>query len=240
MTDALVVSGLRSGYGGGQVLHGVELRVPQGAVVAVLGRNGVGKTTLVHTIAGLVPPTAGSVLFEGAELAGLPSHAIARRGIGLVPQGRRIFPRLTVEENLRIAVRRGRDGAAAEPYDLFPALRQRRGHRGDQLSGGEQQMLAIARGLMGSPRLLLLDEPSEGLAPLIAAEIREAIARLAGGGVSTLLVEQNLWVALDVASSVAIMVKGRIVYRATADEVRSHPGPAAALLGVSAEDGSAG
>jgi branched-chain amino acid transport system ATP-binding protein len=228
------VAELRSGYGRGQVLQGVNLEIPAGQIVALLGRNGVGKSTLVHTMMGLVQPSSGSVVFEGSELAGLRPHAIAKRGIGLVPQGRRIFPRLTVEDNLRIAQRRGANGAAmSDIYELLPRLAERRSHRGDQLSGGEQQMVAIGRVLLASPRLLLLDEPFEGLAPLVGQEIRDVIARLISRGVSALLVEQNLWLALEMASAISVMVRGEVAYQATAEDVRRDPAIACSLLGVS-------
>lgn len=228
------VSDLRSGYRGGQVLKGVDLDIGQGQVIAVLGRNGVGKTTLVHTLLGLVRPTSGSVVFAGKELAGLAPHTIARRGISLVPQGRRVFPRLSVEENLRIARRRGPGvPALSEVYDRLPRLRERRHHRGDQLSGGEQQMVAIGRALLGAPRLILLDEPSEGLAPRVIQEVGQAIAELVRAGMSALLVEQNLWLAIELASTIQIMAGGKMAYQASCHEVRDDPSDALELLGVS-------
>lgn len=232
MSDILLhVTDLRSGYRGGQVLRGVDLDLGEGQVVAVLGRNGVGKTTLVHSLLGMVRPSSGSVLFQGVELAGLAPHVIARRGISLVPQGRRIFPRLTVEENLRIA-QRGGGPSLSEIYDRLPRLRERRRHRGDQLSGGEQQMVAIGRALLGAPRLILLDEPSEGLAPLVIQEVGEVIADLARAGVSVLLVEQNLWLAVELASTIRIMADGKLAYEASCDDVRDDPSDALELLGV--------
>lgn len=235
MKDLLLqVTDLRSGYRGGQVLKGVDLDVAEGQVVAVLGRNGVGKTTLVHTLLGLVRPTSGSVLFDGTELAGLAPHSIARRGISLVPQGRRVFPRLTVEENLRIAQRRrASTPALSDIYERLPRLRERRHYRGDQLSGGEQQMVAIGRALLGAPRLILLDEPSEGLAPLVIQEVGQTIAELARAGVSALLVEQNLWLAIELASTIRIMAGGKVAYQASCDQVRDDPSDALELLGVS-------
>lgn len=234
MTNILLqVADLHSGYRGGQVLRGIDLDVAEGHVVAVLGRNGVGKTTLVHTLLGIVRPNSGSVRFQGVELAGLAPHTIARRGISLVPQGRRIFPRLTVEENLRIAQRRGDGPRVSEIYDRLPRLRERRRHRGDQLSGGEQQMVAIGRALLGAPRLILLDEPSEGLAPLVVQEVQATIAELVTGGVSVLLVEQNLWLAVQLASTIQIMTDGRLGYQASCQAVREDPREALELLGVS-------
>jgi branched-chain amino acid transport system ATP-binding protein len=234
MTPFLEVRGLIAGYGVSRVLHGVDLDVGRGQVVALLGRNGVGKTTLIHTIMGMVRPSGGSVVFDGDEITGRPAHVIARHGIALVPQGRRVFSALTVEENLRIARRgNGGDGWNIERvYDLLPRLAERRRHRGDQLSGGEQQMVAIGRALLGNPRLVLLDEPSDGLAPLIVKDIIAVLAELRASGLSALLVEQNLRMALELSETVCIMTKGQIVHRASVSEFRRDPDTARSLLGV--------
>ena len=234
MTALLEVRGLRSGYRGSTVLDGIDLDVREGHVLAVLGRNGVGKSTLISTIAGLVRPSAGSVRLGGRELTRARPDVIARAGVGLVPQGRRVFAPLTVEENLRIAVRRG--GAdrwtVRHAYELMPQLRDRRGNRGDQLSGGEQQMLATARALLGNPRLLLLDEPSEGLAPAVVDQVVRVIAGLREEGLAVLLVEQDLHAAFALADDIVVMQKGQIVHRSSTEEFRRSPGVARRFLGV--------
>ncbi|MFB7058942.1 ABC transporter ATP-binding protein [Streptomyces vinaceus] len=234
MTPFFRVRELRSGYAGGLVLDGVDLELDAGGVVAVLGRNGVGKTTLVSTVMGLVRPYGGSVTVDGRELAGARVDVIARAGVGIVPQGRRVFAPLTVAEHLAIASRRPAAGpwTRARVLDLLPRLGERLGHRGDELSGGEQQMLAIARALLGNPRLLLLDEPSDGLAPAVVAQVGEVIREVGGQGVSVVLVEQNLGLALSVADDVAVMRKGRIVHRAPCAEFAARPEERRRLLGV--------
>jgi branched-chain amino acid transport system ATP-binding protein len=236
VTVLLAVEELRAGYDAGDILGAVDLELEDGEVVALLGRNGVGKTTFVNAVAGLVRPRGGSIRLGGRELAGRPAHEIARAGIGIVPQGRRIFSRLTVEENLRLARRANGGGdprwTLESVYELLPRLRERRRHRGNELSGGEQQMVAIARALLSNPRVLLFDEPSEGLAPLIVERVTETIAGLREEGLSAVLVEQNLHVALALADSVAIMTKGEIVYRGTNQEFRRSPEVARAQLGI--------
>ncbi|MFB7981530.1 ABC transporter ATP-binding protein [Streptomyces vinaceus] len=234
MTPFFRVRELRSGYAGGLVLDGVDLELDAGGVVAVLGRNGVGKTTLVSTVMGLVRPYGGSVTVDGRELAGARVDVIARAGVGIVPQGRRVFAPLTVAEHLAIASRRPAAGpwTRARVLDLLPRLGERLGHRGDELSGGEQQMLAIARALLGNPRLLLLDEPSDGLAPAVVAQVGEVIREVGAQGVSVVLVEQNLGLALSVADDVAVMRKGRIVHRAPCAEFAARPEERRRLLGV--------
>ncbi|MBA9002670.1 ABC transporter ATP-binding protein [Thermomonospora cellulosilytica] len=233
MTDLLTVSGLHAGYAGGTVLDGLDLTVPAGSVVALLGRNGAGKTTFVHTVMGMLRPYSGSVRLAGRELAGAPAHAVARSGVAIVPQGRRVFAPLTVEENLRIAAPR-RDGpwTVERVYELMPRLAERRANRGDQLSGGEQQMLAIGRALLRGPRLLLLDEPSDGLAPAVVDQVAEVLERLRDDGISAVLVEQDLHLAFRLADEVVVMSKGRIVHRGPTAEFRSDRRRAHALLGV--------
>ncbi|GAA1516144.1 ABC transporter ATP-binding protein [Dactylosporangium maewongense] len=186
----LTIEGLHAGYGGGTVLHGVDLTVPEGTALAVLGMNGAGKTTLVHTIAGLVKARSGSVQLGGTELARRPAHAIARAGVALVPQGRRVFASLTVAEHLTLSRRKG-EWTRQRVLDLLPRLGERLTHKGNQLSGGEAQMLAIARALLTQPRLLLLDEPCEGLAVDLAARVRSVVAELTRTGLTVLLVEQQ-------------------------------------------------
>ncbi|MFF4447718.1 ABC transporter ATP-binding protein [Streptomyces sp. NPDC001502] len=235
MKPFLRVRGLRSGYAGGVVLGGVDLDAEEGGIIAVLGRNGVGKTTLISTVMGFVRPYEGSVTLDGRELAGARVDVIARAGVGVVPQGRRVFAPLTVAEHLAIAARRRPargPWTRARILDLLPRLGERLGHRGDELSGGEQQMLAIARALLGNPRLLLLDEPSDGLAPAIVAQVGEVIREVSAEGMTVVLVEQNLGLALSVAGHVAVMQKGSIVHRAACAEFASSPGDRRRLLGV--------
>ena len=202
-------------YGAGHILHGVDLAIAQAKVTAVLGRNGVGKTTTVRAIMGLVPAAAGSIRLNGAELNGLAAHDVPKAGVAYVPEGRLIFPDLTVIENIRVAERvPARQWTLARLFALFPALAERARNKGSQLSGGEQQMLAVARALATDPKVMLLDEPSQGLAPLIVRELARVIARLRAEGVTVLLVEQNLKFAESVADEVAMLVKGRTVYQA--------------------------
>ncbi|GAA0744915.1 ATP-binding cassette domain-containing protein [Dactylosporangium roseum] len=227
----LTVAGLQAGYGGGTVLHGADLTVPQGTALAVLGRNGAGKTTLVHAIAGLLRPKAGSVRLDDVELAGRPAHRVARAGVGLVPQGRRVFASLTVAEHLDLSRRPG-EWTVPRVLELLPRLGERRRHKGNQLSGGEAQMLAIARALLTQPRLLLLDEPCEGLAVDLAARVRSVVAELARGGLAVLLVEQQPEHALAVADHVALLGDGVVVATHTADELRASPHLADRVLSV--------
>jgi branched-chain amino acid transport system ATP-binding protein len=238
MTDLLTVRDLRGGYAGTTVLDGVDFTVPAGAVVALLGRNGAGKTTFVHTVMGMLQPYAGSIRVGGRELAGAPAHIVARDGVAIVPQGRRVFAPLTVDENLRIAAKRGRGPRIPNAwtptriYELLPGLAARRAHRGDQLSGGEQQMLAIGRALLQNPRLLLLDEPSDGLAPTVVDQVAELLETLRDEGITAVLVEQDLHLAVRIADEVAVMQKGRIVHRGTTADFRRDRARAHTLLGV--------
>ncbi|MBV9815925.1 MAG: ABC transporter ATP-binding protein [Alphaproteobacteria bacterium] len=212
----LAIEGLNAHYGASHVLQGVDIEVPAGTIACVLGRNGVGKTTTVRAIMGLLPPSSGRVLLDGQDIAGWAPHRVARAGVAYVPEGRLIFPDLTVIENIRVAERRpAKTWPLHRLMELFPALHERAGNKGSQLSGGEQQMLAIARALVSDPKVLLLDEPSQGLAPLVARELARVIRLLCRDGVTVLLIEQNLKLAEEVADRLAIMVKGRIVYSAT-------------------------
>jgi len=216
----LRVHDIHTYYGDSYVLQGISLEVRAGTAVALLGRNGMGKTTLIRSIIGFVRPRRGRVAFAGRDITALPSHLIAQLGIGLVPQGRRIFPSLTVIEHLTVAARnRPANGAQAwtpeRIFAIYPRLRERQSHRGGLLSGGEQQMLAIARALTTHPRLLLMDEPSEGLAPLLVKELGVSIGGLRAAGLSILLVEQNLPLALSVADEAYVLSKGRVVYHGT-------------------------
>jgi branched-chain amino acid transport system ATP-binding protein len=221
-------------YGDSHVLRGVSLHVRTGEAVAILGRNGAGKTTLIRTIAGFTPPRDGLVRLRGEPVQGRPAHDIARRGVGLVPQGRRIFAPLSVSENLTLGARKAAEGWTLERiYAAFPRLRERAGQGGGTLSGGEQQMLAVARALMTNPRLLLLDEPSEGLAPIVVREVGRVLVRLKGEGLSILLVEQNVPLALRVADRVYVMSKGQIVYHGTPSELAANEDIKRRFLGVS-------
>jgi branched-chain amino acid transport system ATP-binding protein len=212
----LTLDDIHTYYGDSHILQGVSLRVGAGQAVGLLGRNGAGKTTTINSIVGFTPPHAGTITFKGHDITRAPSHATARLGMGLVPQGRRIFPNLTVEENLTLAMRAGRaadgDWSLSRIYTTFPILKQRAGHWGNQLSGGEQQMLAIARALGTNPDMILFDEPSEGLAPLIVAEIGRIIIGLKRHGLSILLVEQHFAMAMAIADRVYVMNKGQIVF----------------------------
>jgi branched-chain amino acid transport system ATP-binding protein len=208
----LEVGDVHTFYGDSHVLHGVSLAVADGEVLTILGRNGMGKTTLIRSIIGLTPPRAGTVRLKGQDVAGWPPYRLVEHGVALVPQGRRVFPSLTVRENLDVARRGNGRWNLERVYELFPRLHERAGNRANKLSGGEQQMLAIGRALMGNPELLLMDEPTEGLAPLLVREVGRVIGELKRGGLSILLVEQNLPLALGVADRVHILSRGQIVY----------------------------
>jgi branched-chain amino acid transport system ATP-binding protein len=217
----LTIAGLHTHYGRSHILQGVDLEVPGGKICAVLGRNGVGKSTTLRTIMGLVPPSGGRVLLDGTDIAGWQPHRVARAGVAYVPEGRLIFPDLTVVENIRVAERRpAMAWTIPRLLELFPSLRERARNKGAHLSGGEQQMLAIARALVSDPKVLLLDEPSQGLAPLVVRELAEVIRRLCAEGVTILLVEQNMKLAEAVADELHVMVKGRVVYAASPEQFR--------------------
>ena len=225
----LAIHDLHTYYGPSHILQGVDLTLAPGAVAAVLGRNGVGKTTTIRTIMGLARAARGKVTLGGEDITRLPPHRVARAGVAYVPEGRMIFPDLDVIENIKVAARKApQRWTIPRLLDLFPSLRERASNKGSQLSGGEQQMLAIARALVSDPRVILLDEPSQGLAPKVVRELADVITRLREEGVAVLLVEQNLKLAERVADRMFIMVKGRIVYDATPeqfhaelDEIRS-------------------
>jgi branched-chain amino acid transport system ATP-binding protein len=209
------VDGLQTFYGKSHVLRGVSFAVPAGGITVLLGRNGAGKTTTLRSIMGLTPPRGGTVTFRGATITGLAPHDVFRQGIGYVPEGRQIFPHLNVGENLRLAQRDGDDGArwtVERIFEYFPVLRERWRQRGRSLSGGEQQMLAIARALVGHPHLLMLDEPSQGLAPRLVRDLQTLMMRLKEEGVTILLVEQNARMALAVSDQVLVLGKGAVVF----------------------------
>jgi branched-chain amino acid transport system ATP-binding protein len=234
--DALSLTNLDTFYGDSHILHGVSFALAPGGVLALLGRNGAGKTTCISTIIGFLQPKGGEIRLFGEPIQGLSPERISHLGIGLVPQGRRIFPSLTVRENLLVAQQR--QNTTAKPwnveriYDLFPRLRERHAQFAGTLSGGEQQMLAIGRALMGNPKVLLLDEPSEGLAPLIVAEVGRTIKRLKEEGQSIVLVEQNRQLALDVADQAVILNTGRCVFAGNAADVLNDEELIAQNLGV--------
>jgi branched-chain amino acid transport system ATP-binding protein len=238
----LSVRDLHTYYGDSYVLQGVSLQVPRGKVVAILGRNGMGKTTLVRSIFGLTPPRRGEVVYQGEPIAGLPPFRIAQRGIALVPQGRRIFRHLSVLENLQLpastlAGRRATPGRGGWTFEKvmqeFPQLRERLSNGGSELSGGEQQMLAIGRALVSNPELVLMDEPSEGLSPRYVLHVGEIMRRMRDLGHAILLVEQNLALALSVADHVHIIASGQIVFSGTPQELQQRPDVLDEHLGVS-------
>ncbi len=238
MTEALAISGINTYYGDSHVLHDVGFRLEEGHLLGLLGRNGAGKTTCMATIMGFLKPKRGSIALFGEPIAGLAPDTISHRGVGLVPQGRRIFRSLTVRENLAVA-RQTRPNQQGRPqwsldrvYALFPRLQEREQQMAGSLSGGEQQMLAIGRALMGNPRVLLMDEPSEGLAPQLVAEVGRTIARLKEEGLSIVLVEQNVKLTLGLADDIVIINTGRIAFTGSAERVKGDHALIAQQLGV--------
>ena len=230
----LKICDIHTYYGESYVLQGISLEVEKGSIIGILGRNGMGKTTLIGSIIGFNPPRRGQILFKGVDIANMPSYKIARMNMGLVPQGRRIFPSLNVKENLLVGARsEGVNGWDEEKiYSLFPVLYERRQHKGNQLSGGEQQMLAIARALMTNPEVLLMDEPGEGLAPLIVETIGKVILQLKESGLSILLVEQNLPFAIKITDYIHVLCKGEIVHSSTPQELWKNEEIKTQFLGV--------
>jgi branched-chain amino acid transport system ATP-binding protein len=222
----LAVSKLQAGYGAAQVLFDISFTVGAGEAVTLIGRNGMGKTTTIKAIMGWLKPRGGAVVFEGRPLAGLPSYRVARAGLGLVPEGRQVFPTLTVTENL-VATAASRFGpprwTLPRVYELFPRLKERHGHLGSQLSGGEQQMLAIGRALMTNPKLLILDEATEGLAPLIRAEIWGCLRRLQAEGQAALVIDKNVDALASFAARHVVIEKGRVAWAGTSAELRADP-----------------
>lgn len=237
MTPLLEVTDLTSGYGDLPVLHGVSFHVEEAEVVSIVGANGAGKTTLLGTLAGAVPATGGHVLLEGTDLTKVPPYKVAERGLDLVPEGRKLFPFMTVEENLRLGAYHKSARAVwrqtlAEMYEMFPRLEERRNQNAGSLSGGEQQMCAIARGLMALPKLLMLDEPSLGLAPIVVEQLFELLAGLPARGLAVLLVEQNVAEALELSSRAYVLEQGRFTVEGPADELLHNPGLRQAYLGA--------
>lgn len=235
-TDALVINGLNAFYGESHVLHDLSFKVKKGQVLGLLGRNGAGKTTCISAIMGLIKANAARVDLFGQSIVGLSPEAISIRGVGLVPQGRRIFPSLTVFENLTVAARRGTAGnsdwSLEQAYATFPRLSERKRQLAGSLSGGEQQMLAICRALMTNPRLVLFDEPSEGLAPQIVAEVATVLKKLRSSGLSIILVEQNIKLALDIADEVVVLNTGYVAHAGSVESLRSNDRLVEQLLGI--------
>ncbi len=235
MTAALTIEGLHTYYGKSHILHGVSLEAAQGQVTALLGRNGAGKTTTLRSIMGLTAPRQGRVTIFGSDTTRLPPFRVAALGVGYVPEGRRIFGNLTVAENLRVPADRPGPWTLQSIYDLFPRLAERKSSRGRQLSGGEQEMLSIARALLINPKLLILDEPSQGLAPLITREVFRVVAQMRAEGISVLLVEQNVRMSLEIADDAYVLDDGHIVYSGPARGLAADTARVQSLAGASVE-----
>jgi branched-chain amino acid transport system ATP-binding protein len=233
--SALEAEGLNTYYGKSHILHDVGLTVAEGRVTTLLGRNGAGKTTTLRSLVGLTPPRTGHVRLFGVETTRLPPFRVAALGIGYVPEGRRIFPNLTVHDNLRVPLERPGPWTIPRVYEVFPRLAERRYNYGRQLSGGEQEMLSIARALLLNPRLLVLDEPSQGLAPLIVRDVFRLVAQMRAEGISVLLVEQNVRMSLEVADDAYVLENGKIVYAGTAAALSTDEDRIQALAGATAD-----
>ncbi|HWA80565.1 MAG TPA: ABC transporter ATP-binding protein [Acetobacteraceae bacterium] len=234
--NAIEVEGLHTYYGKSHILHGVSLNVEEGRLTTLLGRNGAGKTTTMRSLMGLTPPREGSVRIFGRETTRWPSFRIAALGVGYVPEGRRIFPNLSVEENLKVPLERPGPWNIPRVYQLFPRLEQRKTSRGRQLSGGEQEMLSIARTLLLNPRILILDEPSQGLAPLVVREVFRIVAEMRSDGISVLLVEQNVRMSLEIADYAYVLDDGAIVHAGPAAELACDEARIQSLAGATAEE----
>ena len=228
----LELADIETSYGQSRVLFGITLRIAAGEMVSLMGRNGMGKTTTVRSIMGMTPPRAGEVIFDGRALGGLPSYRIAQAGIGLVPEGRQVFPNLTVRENLVATARPGGPWTLEKVYGLFNQLKERQDNYGNQHSGGEQQMLAIGRALMTNPRLLILDEATEGLAPLVRIEIYRSVERLKAEGLSILLIDKHVEALTRLADHHYVLEKGRVVWSGTSAELRARADVQHRYLGV--------
>jgi len=236
MTAALIAEDLHTYYGKSHILHGVSLEAGEGQVTALLGRNGAGKTTTLRSLMGLTPPRQGKVTIFGNATTNWPPFRIAASGVGYVPEGRKIFPNLTVDENLLVPLERPGPWTVASIYQLFPRLEERRSNRGRQLSGGEQEMLSIGRALLLNPKLLILDEPSQGLAPLIVREVFRIVTKMRAEGISVLLVEQNVRMSLEVADHAYVLDDGHVVYSGPAKELAADEARVQSLAGASVEE----
>ena len=234
--SALTAEGLHTFYGKSHILNGVSIDVADGKITTLLGRNGAGKTTTLRSLLGLTPPREGRVTFFGRETTRWPTYRVAALGVGYVPEGRKIFPNLTVDENLLVPLERPGPWTPESVYRLFPRLQERRTNRGRQLSGGEQEMLSIARALLLNPKLLILDEPSQGLAPLIVREVFRIIAQMRSEGITVLLVEQNVRMGLEVADHAYVLDDGHVVYSGPARELAADEATVQSLAGASAEE----
>ena len=236
MTAALTAEGLHTYYGKSHILHGVNLQVAEGRITALLGRNGAGKTTTLRSLMGLTPAREGRITIFGKDTTHWPTFRIAAAGVGYVPEGRRIFANLSVEENLKVPLERDGPWTVERIYKLFPRLEERRQNRGRQLSGGEQEMLSIARALVLNPKLLILDEPSQGLAPLIVREVFRLVAQMRSEGITVLLVEQNVRMSLEVADHAYVLDNGHVVYSGSARDLAADEARVQSLAGASAEE----
>jgi branched-chain amino acid transport system ATP-binding protein len=234
--SALHAEGLNTFYGKSHILHDVGLTVAEGQITTLLGRNGAGKSTTLRSVVGLTPPRSGRVSLFGQDITGWPPYRIAAAGVGFVPEGRKVFANLTVDENLRVPIERPGPYTLEAVYKLFPRLGERKQNLGRQLSGGEQEMLSIGRALLLNPRLLILDEPSQGLAPLIVKEVFRIIAQMRAEGISVLLVEQNVRMSLEISDNAYVLENGQMVYFGPAAELRADEARIQALAGASAEE----
>jgi branched-chain amino acid transport system ATP-binding protein len=236
--NALTAEGLYTFYGKSHILNGVSIDVADGKITTLLGRNGAGKTTTLRSLLGLTPPREGRVTFFGKETTRWPTYRVAALGVGYVPEGRKIFPNLSVDDNLLVPLQRPGPWTVARVYQLFPRLAERRGNRGRQLSGGEQEMLSIGRALLLNPKLLILDEPSQGLAPLIVREVFRVVARMRDEGISVLLVEQNVRMSLEISDHVYVLDDGKVVHSGAAAALAADEERVRAMAGASAEEWS--
>jgi branched-chain amino acid transport system ATP-binding protein len=236
--SALTAERLHTYYGKSHILNGVSIDVAEGKITTLLGRNGAGKTTTLRSLLGLTPPREGRVTVFGKDTTRWPTFRIAALGVGYVPEGRKIFPNLSVDDNLRVPLQRPGPWTAARVYELFPRLAERRSNRGRQLSGGEQEMLSIGRALLINPKLLILDEPSQGLAPLIVREVFRVVSQMRDQGISVLLVEQNVRMSLEISDQVYVLDDGKVIYTGPAAELAKDEERVRAMAGASAEEWS--